>query len=334
MNSWRRRKFIAAVVLVAAATIHSQADEVPPDADSYYRSAWELQKQAEDSKSPQFSKTSLTKAIEQCDAATKIRPDFFRAHALAAHCLYRLAQLKTTRQEHRDSIQAARDRFEIAARCSGVDPALFREWGGMLISETKLHEDAPERLALLRDAKRVFESGLNLKGFSGEQGRLERDLGFCLLLIAQNVDKESEKRNLYEEALRRFGSAAQVDTVANTPQLSARWGIALVEYAKLTNDRMVLRQAVERLETALEQDARNTEARYNLVCAYALLEQPQNALRHLRVCLDNDDSKQTYYHAAVEDPDLNFLRHTREYNDLITEKRLTSPLVKPKISDR
>lgn len=318
-----------------AATASGQPGDTPVDADSCYRSAWELQKQAEESKSPEDSRTYFNKAIEQCDATTKIRPDFFRAHALAAHCLNRLAQLNTTRQQHRESIQAARNRFEIAARCTDVNPALFREWAGMLISELGSYEESRDRLALLRDAKRALESGLNLKGFSGEHARLERDLGFCLLLMGQNVSDTTEKRSLYEEAIRRFGSAAQVDTVANTAQLSARWGIALVEYAKLTNDRKILHQAVERLETALQQDAQNLEARYNLVCAYALLERPENAMRHLRMCLDNDDAKHTYYNLAVKDPDLLFLRHTREYNDLIAEKYspTAAPDVKPRISE-
>lgn len=334
MCTARLVRSLTVILLAMAATALAQSGDSPADADSCYRSAWELEKQAEQSKSPEDSRTYFSKTVEQCDAATKIRPDFFRAHALAAHCLNRLAQLKTTRQEHREFIQAARDRFEIAARCTDVDPALFREWAAMLILEIGSSEDRDDRLTLLREARRVSELGLNIKGFSGERARLERDLGFCLLLMAQNVKNEVEKRDMYQEAIRRFSSAAQVESVANSPQLSARWGIALVEYAKLTSDRMMLRQATERLETALQGDAANVEARYNLACAYSLLERPDNALRHLRVCLDNDDSKHTYYRAAIEDPDLNFLRHTREYNDLIAEKHPPTPLVKPKISDR
>jgi tetratricopeptide (TPR) repeat protein len=205
----------------------------------------------------------------------------------------------------------------------------------MLIQEIPAHADRTDRLALLQEARRLFEVGLNLNAFSGERGRLERDLGLCLVLTAQNVTNVLEKRSLYEEAMRRFGSAAQVDAVAPTPQLSGRWGIALVEYGKLTNDRMALRQAVERLTTALEQDSQNNEARYNLACAYALLEQPGNAMRHLRVCLENDDSKRTYYQTALQDPDLSSLRRTREYYDLVNEKQPPRPvLVQPVITDR
>ena len=336
MCSGRLVRSLTGVLLALVATASARAGDSPGDADSCYRTAWELQKRAEESKSPQGSAATFTKVIEQCDTATKIRPDFFRAHGLAAHCLYRLAQLKTIRREHREFIQAARDRFEIAARCTGADPALFREWAAMLIAEIGSYEGCDNRLALLREARRVSELGLNINGFSGEHARLERDLGLCLLLMAQNTSNGIEKRSLYEEAIRRFGSAGQVETVANTPQLSARWGIALAEYAKLTSDRMTMRQAVERLETALEQDAQNVEARYNLVCAYALLEQPDNAMRHLRICLDNDDAKHTYYNAAIQDPDLLTLRRTPEYNKLVAEKCPSAPVpvVKPRISDR
>ena len=327
---------LTGVLLVMTEPVRAREGDPTGDADSHYRAAWELQKQAERSNSPSHEVVlNLNKTIEQCDAATKLAPDFCRAHVLAAHCLYRLAQLSTDRQEYSSHFQAARERFAIASRCPGVDAKMFREWGGMLIQEIPAHADRTDRLALLQEARRLFEVGLNLNAFSGERGRLERDLGLCLVLTAQNVTNVLEKRSLYEEAMRRFGSAAQVDAVAPTPQLSGRWGIALVEYGKLTNDRMALRQAVERLTTALEQDSQNNEARYNLACAYALLEQPGNAMRHLRVCLENDDSKRTYYQTALQDPDLSSLRRTREYYDLVNEKQPPRPvLVQPVITDR
>ena len=103
-----------------------------------------------------------------------------------------------------------------------------------------------------------------------------------------------------------------MDAVANTPQLHAHWGVALVEYAKLTNDRgMMLREAIGQLATALEKGAQGMDVHYNLACAYALLEEPDNAMRHLRICVDNDDARHTYYNAAVQDSDFFSLRSTR-----------------------
>jgi tetratricopeptide (TPR) repeat protein len=130
-----------------------------------------------------------------------------------------------------------------------------------------------------------------------------------------------QKRALYEQAIGLYTTAAHVDAVANTPQLHAHWGVALVEYAKLTNDRMMLREAIGQLATALEKGAQGMDVHYNLACAYALLEEPDNAMRHLRICVDNDDARRTYYNAAVQDPDFFSLRSTRDYNEMIAAKQ-------------
>jgi tetratricopeptide (TPR) repeat protein len=156
------------------------------------------------------------------------------------------------------------------------------------------------------------------------------------VLLAQSATEEAAKRGLYQEAIRQFASAGQVASVAGTPRLYTHWGVALLEYGKLTNDRQVLWQAVERLLTALEDDPHNLEARYNLVCVYALMNEPDKAMRNLRICLENDDAGRTYYQAAARDPDLNSLRRTPAYNEIFGEKPSSSAdsLNKPTISDQ
>ena len=97
------------------------------------------------------------------------------------------------------------------------------------------------------------------------------------------------------------------------------------------------REALERLQTALEKDVRNQTVRYNLVCAYALLGQTEPALRHLQTCPDNDDAKRTYFNAALQDPDLDSLRATPEFNAIFGEAPLSrplSPFEKPVFSDK
>ena len=81
-------------------------------------------------------------------------------------------------------------------------------------------------------------------------------------------------------------------------------------------------------------DPTNGEARYNLVCAYALLNQPDNAMRHLRICLENDPQK-VYNNAAAKDPDFFNLRRTREYNDLFPPQRggPDSLSIEPRVND-
>ena len=323
------------VWLIIATTAHGQSVGMAGDADAYCRSAWSLLQLAEISNSPpQDSRSNLGKALEDCDAALKIRPDFFRAAALAAHCAYRLAQLEGDPQLHDNDIRTARARFEVAAHCTDADASLFREWGGMLTLESGSQKDARGRLTLLREARQAYESGIRAANYSGERAKLERDLGTCLVLLAPYAGAPAEKLTLYGESIRHFQATTNVDIIGNSPQVCAHWGIALVESAKLTHDYQKLREAIERLETALEADPKNLEARYNLVCAYGLLDQPAKAMRHLQICLDNDDPKRTYYNTAAHDPDLDSLRSTPEFNEIFGEKpRPTVPAITPKISN-
>ena len=74
----------------------------------------------------------------------------------------------------------------------------------------------------------------------------------------------------------------------------------------------------------MENDPHNLEARYNLVCVYALMNEPDKAMRNLRICLENDDVGRTYYQAAARDPDLDSLRHNPAYNEIFGEKTPSS----------
>src|SRR5580698_3543793 len=74
--------YLAGVWLVIAAMATGQSADTAGDADAHCRSAWGLLQLAEVSNSPpQDTKSNLGKAMEECDAALKIRPDFFRASA-------------------------------------------------------------------------------------------------------------------------------------------------------------------------------------------------------------------------------------------------------------
>ena len=323
--------FLLGALLASNVTARAQSVEPLGDADACWRSAWNFLQLAEASNSPpQESRVNMGKALEQGNAALKIRPDFFRAAALVAHCSYRLAQMERDPQRHDDQIRNARDRFGIAAHCTGANTSLFQEWGEMLVFESDLPRNTRKRLALLQEARHVYESGIKLSNFAGERAKLDRDLGTCLVLLAALANSPAEKLTLYEEAIGHFESTTNVEAVATSPQVCAHWGIALVESGKLAHDYQLLRQAIERLGTALEGDPKNLEARYNMVCAYALLDDPVSAMRHLQICLENDDSNHTYYNTAAHDPDLDSLRSTRQYNEVFGEKaKTTLPAIAP-----
>lgn len=326
---------VTVFLLATTAAVFGQPGNSHGDVDSCYQHAWKLQQLAEGAASTEEARTNFHKAIAQCDAAVEMKQNFFGAHALAAHCYYRLAQLESAPQPHHDLVETARTRFTLAARCPGATAALFDEWGNMILQEATASYSPPERDKLLLEAKQRFESGLKLTDYSGQHANVQRDFGICLTLLAENTPNEAGRRAFYEEAIRQFNAAARVDAISNKPQLHAHWGVALVEYAKLTNDRMLLREAIEQLGTALEKGAQGMDVHYNMACAYALLEQPENAMRHLRICVDKDDARHTYYNAAVQDPDFWSLRRTRDYNELITSKQPPpiSP-VTPSLSNR
>ena len=80
--------FLLGLLLMMIPLARAQSVEPLGDADACWRSAWnflQLAKEASNSP-PQESRVNMSKALEQGNAALKIRPDFFRAAALAAHC--------------------------------------------------------------------------------------------------------------------------------------------------------------------------------------------------------------------------------------------------------
>jgi tetratricopeptide (TPR) repeat protein len=285
---------------------------------------------------PAAAEEEFNGAIAKCDAATKSRPDFFQAQALAAHCYNRLAQQTANTVGHADLIKTAQERFALAAVCTGADSGLYQEWGTMLETEADPDKRPTEREALLREARRVFEAGLTLSGLNAGRATLECALGNCLILLAKNSDDADDRQTLCSEALRLFNSAAKDKASASLPELHAFWGAALVESAKETGSRTALREAIEQLELALQKGSPSLDVHYNLSCAYAVLGQTDQALTHLRVCLNSEGGRKVYRQAAASDPQLRSLDQVPSYNALFEDKQAVSAgsVVKPALSDR
>ena len=105
-----------------------------------------------------------------------------------------------------------------------------------------------------------------------------------------------------------------------------------MELGKRGNDRQLIRQAVERLLTALQSDSKNAATHYNLACCYALLAQPDSALRHLQLCFEHDDA-QRYSKSAANDPDLKSLRARPDFRALMNTDGTASQTT-PKLPNR
>lgn len=294
-----------------------------------------FEKVAEEAKTPAQATDNYRKAVEQFSRVATLAPDLYRAHFLWGHSLYTTARHMTDRDQRRTLILGAREQYLAAARCAGVDWLLYQEWGAMLANEIDLlGGSAAERRAILQEAINSLNAGLNLTRFSGERAAIERELGAALLLLARSSPGAPNQRTLYKQAIEKFESATKLSTEAKTARVYGLWGVALLEIGKADNDRMLMRQAVERLQTALDMDAANAEIRYNLACAYALLDQPEAGMRHLKLCLEHDPDR-TYYQAASKDPDLANLRNTPEYNQIFSDESSVDPqtIIRSQISD-
>lgn len=307
----------------------------PPDLNQLLESGTKFEKAAEDAKTPGRAADNYQKAIEQFSRAATVAPDSYRAHFLWGHSLYTTALHTADRGQRRALILAAREQYLTAARCAGVDWLLYREWGAMLTNEIDLLAGSgAERRAILQEAINSLNAGLNLTRFSGERATIERELGAALLLLAKSSPNSPGQRALYKQAVEKFDSATKASAEARTAKVFGLWGVALLEIGKGDNDRMVMRQAVERLQTALDRDAANMEFQYNLACAYALLDEPEAGMRHLKICLDKDPDHM-YYRAAAKDPDLANLRSTPEYNEIFSDDSPVDPqaIIRSQISD-
>lgn len=337
VNPSRLRRFtVVAVFLLLGAVLQAQTEKPVPDADKLFDSGRAFQKWGEEAELPAHAIDYLQKAIEQYRQATQVRPDFHRALAMWGRCLYQMSRRTTDLTQRQTLILAARERYIAAVRCREPEWPAYHEWGQMLTSEVGILAANPgQGVPILQEAASALRAGLELARFSGERALIERDLGMCLLLLAEKSPVAAERRELYKQAIEKFDSATRAETVARTARVYGMWGVALLQLAKLENDRMMMRKAVERLQTSLELDAVNPETRYNLACAYALLDQPEAGMRHLRLCLDNDADRR-FHEAARTDPDLNTLRRTPEFNELFGEKPPVLPhtLTQPKISGR
>jgi tetratricopeptide (TPR) repeat protein len=154
-------------------------------------------------------------------------------------------------------------------------------------------------------------------------------------LLAKSSPGSTNQRALYRQSIEKFESAAKIETEAKTSRVYGLWGVALLELGKADNDRMLMREAAERLQTATQIEPNNGELRYNLACAFALLDQPEDGMRHLKICLDNDPDH-TYFNAASKDPDFDNLRSTAEYYRIFPNESSVSPqeIIRSQISDQ
>ena len=305
-------------------------------AEAVFKAGIDLQNAAEKAKSPAEALANFQRAIEQYQKAVALKPDHYPSQFMWAHCLHMLTQMVKDPKEKQQLARSANQRFQAAAPLAETDWKFYYDWAVLLAGQTdSFATNAAESLAVYEAARKLFEKSLELARFSGDKATIQRDFALCRIKLAEGSNDTNLKRKLYNQAIDDFDFASQTSPKTMTARYYGLWGVALVQIAKLDGNRMMLRKATERLLTALDMEPANNEIRYNLVCAYALLDQPEQAMRHLQLCLDNDPQR-VIYNAAAKDPDLNALRRTAEYNQMFPSRstNLTGFTNEPQISDR
>jgi tetratricopeptide (TPR) repeat protein len=314
------------LLLVLSLSVYAQQDQQPPATpEQIFGSALVLQRKVASASSAADAISLLQKAAGQYAEVARLRPDFYPAQAMWADCLQELAHRVSDPQQHRVFLQSARERFAAAAQCPGATWKLYHDWARFLATDVAAATpNAQERSAALDEATKRIEKGLELASFSGDRAKLECLWGMCLFRLAEESASPTKQRELYEQAAAKFEGATKVESEAKTARTYNVWGLALLRLAKLSRNRMLIHQAIERLLTALEKDPNLPDTHYNLACAYAVGGQPQQAMQHLRVCLQHDDPQHTFRAAASSDPDLGSLWTAPEFREMVEPPKLPS----------
>ena len=307
---------------------------VPDSIQSLLDTGTALQKEAEQAKTPAQMFEKYQRVIAQFSRAAELATGSYRAHFLWGHALFRLALHVTDRDQRRTLVMQAREQYLASARCPGAESPMYYDWGMMLTQEVEVLAAAPtERRAILQEAINSLNAGLHVASFSGERARIERELGTALVLLGKASQGLPNQYALYKRAVEEFESATKVGNEAKTARIFGVWGVALLELGKADNDRMLMRQAVDRLQTAIELDTASVGPQYDLARSYALLDQPEPGMRHLKICLDHDPDH-VFYNAAKKDPDLDNLRRTAEYSQLFDDESMDpQTIIRSQISD-
>ncbi len=284
-----------------------------PAVDQIYNQGRDFQSAAERAAGVAVIIENYRQAITAYTQATGYRPDFYRAWCDLAACNQRLAGLTGDREERMKFVRAAHDAFQHAATSTGADWPIYQMWGRFLMRDAaSAMPNAAEQLKVLQQAQTLLQKALDIVKFTSERGRVQLDLASCVLQIGRQVTADRERMRWMTQGVDLLQEAMKSDEIANSSTPYMLWGVAQMEIGRMQNNRLVLRQAVERLQLAAEKSGGESEVYYNLACAYSLLNQSDESIRQLRLCIERDRSGR-YATLAQTDRDLDNIRNAPEF---------------------
>lgn len=286
------------------------------NSDKFFFSGLDWQHEAEEAKNSQEALTKYEQAVAQYLQAVAAQPDHTRAQLMLAICLVGQAGCTADATQRDLLLRTAREHLAVASGDSKINATAFQFWGTCLANNaSSLATNNTQRRAILNEARTAFESSRKLSRSSSDGARTDARLGWCLAQLASVSVEIAGAQPLYQQAISRFEAAHQTNANALAPKEHQAWGFALFQLAKLTRNRQLMHQAVERLQVVAEKDPKDAETHYDLACCYAWLNQPAIALRQLGLCVAND-VEEKYCAIAATDPDLKSLRERAEFREI------------------
>ncbi len=212
--------------------------------------------------------------------------------------------------------QGAVEKCRRAAELAPTDWETLNKWGVLL--STKLSDFAVDDNAciqLYKEAAQHFSDASRQARFSSEISPLYLNWGSALVRAARLATSPEEKIQLLTDAISKFEGAARA--LPNYPVTYANWGNALVARGKLSHLRSDFRDAIDRLNTAISLNPKDSPVYYGLARAYAILGNNVMAIQSLKD-LKVSDGSTSLFKDVVNDPDFSSLSQDREFLDLIT----------------
>jgi tetratricopeptide (TPR) repeat protein len=236
---------------------------------------------------------------------------------MSALCLVELTRRTSVMDLKRTFARSARQSYAGAVQGAEKFRYLYFGWGKFNLNDVlPLYSDPTLRQAVLEEARRVFEEGRKHVGLTAERVKYEQELAVCLSALALETPDLGLRKKRLDASIAYFESSTKVAPDQASSTIYERWGLALFRLGQLRSDHLLIRQAVAKLDTALNRDPRNNDARLYLASAYAVLQQTSPALRNLRICLGRDPDR-VYLQRTVNSTDFDPLRRTRPFNELI-----------------
>lgn len=290
------------------------------NADKLFAAGVEVQRRAAAATSPTEAWRGFQQAIEYYRQSAELRSDFYNAYGKWSQALLELALLAADSDRRWRYVEEASEQFAVCAKCRGVDWVTYRTWADMLMFRIgELSSTTEQRHVILTEAQRAYAAALPLARFANQRAELHYKIGIGLGFLADASNDDSERRRYYEQAANSFEAAIQEKSTDALAASYEKWGVCLVMLGKLSKDTELIRRAVEKYQVAIERDPHKPDAHYNLGCAFALLEQSDDAIRALRLCVENDPGAR-YQPELARDPDLAPLRSRADFQLLLEMK--------------